>query len=79
MSKIYTYDYPEQRELAKDLRVGDTTLLSDLTGYSLSSITRMCRGQRRMADIVKLLIYKIYEVRLMMGEYAEEQKQIIKQ
>ena len=79
MNKIYTYDFPEQRELSKDLKRGDTSLLADLTGYSLVTISQMCRGRRKMADIVKLMINKIYEVREMMEDYAQELKQEIKQ
>jgi len=59
MAKKYKYDYPNQRELAKELRVGDKTTLAEWTGYSRSMITEMCRGKRKMTEKVEKLIKRI--------------------
>lgn len=77
MQKTYKYDYPEQREIAKDLKSGDVTMLAGWTGYDRTTIYKMCAGTRRMADKVKLLIEKIYEQRAEIEQYLELQEENI--
>jgi len=55
----YTYDYPEQRELAKTLRISDKSYIARLTGYSETHISYMCDGKRRMKPEVKQIIEKL--------------------
>lgn len=75
-TKIYKYDYPEQRELSKDLKRGDITILANWAGYARSTISKMCSGDRKMPENVKKLIEKIYELQSEFESYAERQKNI---
>jgi len=67
-------DYSEQRELSKDLYRGEKKLIAEWTGYSLSTISRMCSGKRKMAWIVKWSINQIYQQRAMFEEYFKWEK-----
>jgi hypothetical protein len=58
----YTYDYPDQRELAAGLHHGDITRLAAATGYSASMIHDMVTGRRKMPDRVKRLIEKYHDL-----------------
>lgn len=52
----YTYDFPEQRELSKDLQLGDRTSIAEMVGRDISDISKMVNGKRKMAPEVKELV-----------------------
>lgn len=59
--KKYVYDYPDQREFCKDLQTGDITALAEWTGNTPGHISRIVNGTRKMPELIKLYIEKIYE------------------
>lgn len=56
-TKKYVYDYPEQREQAKNLERGDVGLIAEMTGNHPKYISMIFSGKRRMTDRIK----KAYE------------------
>jgi hypothetical protein len=50
----YAYDYPENREVSKDLRCGDKKLIADNLRFSLRYVNYWCDGKRKNADIDRL-------------------------
>ena len=51
--KVYTYDFPENRELAEGLHQGDLTLIAQITGYTIQHVSYSFKGTRRMPDSVR--------------------------
>lgn len=49
--KDYTYDYPTNREIAKDLVYGDRQTIANHTGFSRKYIDQWCAGIRRSQKI----------------------------
>lgn len=47
----YSYDYPEQRDIAKCLLTDDLVRIAELTGYSISYIRGWCAGTRNNNEI----------------------------
>lgn len=60
--KIYRYDYPEQRELAKGLVHGDITRVAILSKKSRQMVSLMCAGERKMTKKVQDIIIKFCEL-----------------
>lgn len=59
----YCYDYPEQRELFKNLVNSDLTLISEKTGLTRQYIGMMSRGERKITPEVQVLVEKIKPLR----------------
>lgn len=65
--KKYIYDYPEQREIAKDLCMADRLFIAKQTGYAKIYIDSWCLGKRRnnliscMAKILQRLNIEKFE------------------
>ena len=57
----YTYDYPEQREIARYILMDDRKRMAELTGYSMTHISDWCTGQRKN-DILMQLALKYSEI-----------------
>lgn len=57
----YTYDYPEQRVLAKKLRKGDLEIVARKTKRSYGYIAQMTSGKRRMTTDVRRIIESIID------------------
>lgn len=53
----YVYDFPEQREQAKNLERGDVGIIADMTGNHPKYISMIFSGKRRMTDRIR----KAYE------------------
>jgi len=62
-TKVYVYDYPEQRELCKGIITGDASYLQGIVGYSAGAISLMISGKRKMAKPVRNAIVKLMEKR----------------
>lgn len=57
--KKYEYDYPENRKLGQQLRVGDQTFIAELTGYTIGYVDQIFDGKRtndRVLDAARKLI-----------------------
>ena len=52
----YFYDYPNQREIAKDLLSDDRHMLSEKTGLTYDYVKKWCEGKRRNKGIMKLAL-----------------------
>lgn len=52
----YSYDYPEQREIAKMLLANDRRMIAEATGYSTGYIGDWCLGIRKNARIMELAL-----------------------
>jgi len=59
--KVYSYDYPENRELAKGLHLGDLTTIARLTGYTVQHISDAFKGNRKMPPNAYLVAQKLIE------------------
>ena len=52
--KVYNYDYPEQREMAKSLVPKDNYIIAKLTGRSVHMINKIFNGTRRItSDVIE--------------------------
>jgi len=72
--KKYLYDYPEQRELSKQLQKGDQIIIAEKTGYSQVMTYQMCQGRRKMPERVKKLIELIITVNNERNKIIKEMK-----
>lgn len=68
-NKKYKYDFPAQRELSKNLAKGDKAFLARKFGYSLTYISLMCKGERKMSDAIKQVVEKLIDMRKEIEEY----------
>lgn len=59
----YCYDYPEQREMFKNLVNSDLSLISKKTGLTRQYIGMMSRGERKITPDVLALVEKIRPLR----------------
>ena len=75
IKKQYLYDYPEQRKLSAQLRRGDRAIVAEKTGYTLMSIIKMCKGQRRMKPEIKRVIEQLIFVNQQISQITYEKKQ----
>lgn len=50
----YSYDYPSNREIAKNLGQEDKKIIAQETGFSLKYIYQWCQGKRRSTKIEAL-------------------------
>jgi len=56
--KVYLYDYPEQRVMAKSLAPKDNHIIAKLTGRSVDMINKIFNGTRRItSDVIE-----VYEI-----------------
>jgi len=53
----YIYDYPENREVSKNLTAEDKVYISSRTGFSLEYIRQWCKGKRRNRRIEALALH----------------------
>jgi hypothetical protein len=61
-NKKYSYDYPENRLIAKGLVKGDQSFIARTTGYSLTHINDIFRGKRKMVNNVKQIAVGLTEI-----------------
>ena len=52
----YVYDYPDQREIAKDLYTDDKAVIAEKLGYSMKYVSSWCYGKRRNAAIMEMAL-----------------------
>lgn len=73
--KKYSYNYPSQKELATGLKHGDIKIIAEKTKYSMSIISQMCNGIRRMPERVKKVVLQLTEINKKIGNIVVEQKE----
>ena len=57
MEKVkYFYDYPEQRRIAKDLKMDDKRMMAEKSGLSVESVLSWCKGRRHNARLMYLAL-----------------------
>lgn len=71
-TKVYSYDFPENREIARGLRQGDMTTISRKTGYSRGHLTMIFKGTRKMPDTVRELATEIISTNINEAHKAKD-------
>jgi hypothetical protein len=51
----YTYSYPDHRELAKGLRLGDIKEIAEKTNYSIDLVYAVINGKRQNKEILDMI------------------------
>ncbi len=64
--------FPENREIGKQLKVGDRITIAEYSGKTPGTIRDMMNGYRRITDKVGLAIIRLFEEREMIKKSLKE-------
>ena len=67
----YSYDFPENRKLAKLLKSGDRLIIADKSGYKLNHIISVFQGRRKLKPDVEKIARQVIALNMSLKNKIE--------
>lgn len=64
----YEYDYPEQRQMAKNLVKGDQQIIADRTGKAIDTIYAIFKGRRKITPDIEYIYNRLAHANLLKAD-----------